>query len=192
MSNLCKCPFSGRNAQRLTPREIIKLSLAFELSAFSKTYHKLRSDNNFPTKGFMEEADGKISRSAGFLTELTMHYIQRARKVSPSHSVRLTRNLLKTLRTVLTKLHQDKLALEQHCSSDCQTDKMLTQGDKFRITSLLQFVIFGLGPYEKKGADLRTTFDKFVKLNTKAIKERVEEFERQFPDPQTKKPKNSR
>jgi hypothetical protein len=169
------------NQARLKPMEMRKLSIAFELSAFSKTYQRMRTAK-FPTSGFIEEPSCKISRSVSFLTELSLYYIRKARQVSPSHSVRLTRNLLKTLRTVLTKLHQDTLELGQKCPDPgCKLDKMVTEGDKFRTVSLIEFIIHGMGPYHKGAKELKPAFEEFVKLNQQAITERVAEFSRQFP-----------
>ncbi|CAL8121194.1 unnamed protein product [Orchesella dallaii] len=166
---------------RLTPQEMKQLSLAFEFHAFTKTYHILRTERNFPVNGTLQESHGIISRSGGFLTELTYYILGKVRRFSPEHSVRITRNLLRTLRTVLTKLQQDALALAP-CET-CTLDKALTEGDKFRIVSLIQFVIHGLGPFEKDRRELKPLFDEFVKVNEVALKQRVKEFERQFPNP---------
>ncbi|ODM90809.1 hypothetical protein Ocin01_15873 [Orchesella cincta] len=165
---------------RLTPKEMKQLSLAFEFHAFTKTYHILRTEKGFPTSGVLEESHGIISRSGGFLTELTYYILSKARRFSPEHSVRITRNLLRTLRTVMTKTRQDSFALEK--CADCTFDKEVVEGDKFRVMSLIQFIIHGMGPFERGSWEVKPLFLDFVNINKEAIWQRVREFERQFPN----------
>jgi len=168
-----------RMSQRLMPNEIKKLSRAFEFHAVTKVYARIHDAGDRRT-GTMEQPFGLMSRSVGFLTDLMFYYVTDGRTVTPTHAVRLNRNMLATLRSVMTKLQQDWLRLQDECGG-CEFDKKITEGDKLRVMTLLQFMIHGLTPYHKDNKDIESVFIEFEQRNEEAIRERVQEFERQFP-----------
>ncbi len=144
----------------------------------TRTYAKMR-ERQFISTGFYNEPNCEVSRSGLFFTELTHYTVAFARKTTPTHGVRMNRNMLTSLRTIMTKLQQDWLKLDEECKG-CDLDVRLTIGDKYRVMSLMQFIIYGLGPYHYGEKYPRAAFNQFVELNHNAITERVKEFERQF------------
>jgi hypothetical protein len=132
---------------------------------------------------YLSQADGSaatVSRSVRFFTEFCLNFIEASRKVVPTHYVRLTRNILNTLKTLMTKLYQDGMLLEK--CPECTVDRELNHNDQLQTMGLLELFVHGLAPYEKEQVkDIRAVFTDFVKLNRPWLEDKVKEYQTSFP-----------
>ena len=115
-----------------------------------------------------------ISRSISFLTELAMNYITESSLNSPLHFIRLTRNLVGTLKIGFTKLTQDRAELES-CVK-CTADKAINYNDRVQLMSIIQFIFHGLEPVEQGKLDVDPAFNTFFTENKAAIESRVNSY----------------
>lgn len=158
--------------RKLTAGEMGSFSRAFQLSMITKTFVFFGENQDSKITDPYSPDGTPISRSLRFITEWTMISLDERMLNFPMHLVRLTRNNIMTLRTVLTKLHIDRKRLD-NCSA-CSLDKELNYNDRLQVDSLIHFLIQGLGPVAKGNVDPRTAFNIFYLKNKLALQERVD------------------
>lgn len=103
-----------------------------------------------------------------------MNYITESRTNSQLHFVRLTRNLVGTLKIGFNKLSQDQVELE--ACPGCVEDKSINFNDRVQLMSLMQFIIHGLEPVEAGKLPIDPAFKKFYTNNKAAVESRVNSY----------------
>ncbi|XP_035706895.1 uncharacterized protein LOC110849332 [Folsomia candida] len=160
--------------KRLRSEEVRRLGAALELVAFSETYV------NLAKKGEGKSWGGRnVSRSVSTIRQFFIRYVTLARSKGDEHFLKLVRNLVVTLKGVMTKLIQDEEMFLAQCvptKDACRTELSLNSADQFEIHAISQFLIRGLAPVERNfGGDdgVEVAFRKFVDLNKAALRESV-------------------
>lgn len=122
--------FFNKSFQRISDKlpaiEMNKMGQAVELSLFSSVLYSQLSAPEPPIS-----PDGLlISRSVSFVGKFIQEGLKDINKehFSTVHSVRLRRNLLKTLKTFFIKLLQDTFILET--CGECVVDQQINRNDK--------------------------------------------------------------
>jgi len=159
--------FVPNNNLATTPKlswvEEQKLASAFELHCLSKAYHDLAT-NPPPSPSTSS------TKSAQFLQKFGLTYVKEAAELVPLHFVQMLRHLVKVLRSVMERLHEDIQNIDE-CSA-CEKDVALLRGDKAVLMGVIKFVMHGI-PFE--GSDPQAAFDKFAEKNKDHISAAVEE-----------------
>jgi len=170
--------------------EFKKLSAAFELATFAKTYVQSK-----PT-AVAQQIDTQVSSSVRFLIKFGLQYIRNAQKFGGTHFTKLCRNLIISMKNVMSKLIQDDEMLKSNvgpCSfwetgnqmtSDdsgfmdkCRDAMRINNKDRFHIMALIKFIVYGLGPLEhsrfKRDIKIFPLFLSFIEENNYAIQHMV-------------------
>lgn len=93
-----------------------------------------------------------------------------SRELAHRHSVRLSRNLITSLTTVLTKLRQDIDSIKT-CDG-CTLDRDIIHNDSMQLMGLTQFVIHGLSSVSANDA-IRPAFESFYTAHKDLIHRKV-------------------
>ncbi|XP_035706887.1 uncharacterized protein LOC118435267 [Folsomia candida] len=154
---------------KLTQKETEKLSSAFELTVFTLTYaDAVKIGVN---EASVLTSDGaRISRSVKYLLDMSLLNLKMSRELAHRHSVRLSRNLITSLTTVLTKLRQDIDSIKT-CDG-CTLDRDIIHNDSMQLMGLTQFVIHGLSSVSANDA-IRPAFESFYTAHKDLIHRKV-------------------
>jgi hypothetical protein len=154
---------------KLTQKETEQLSAAFELSVFTLTYadQLKRGSVLDPVR---EEDGSRITRSTKFLIDMSLLSLKLSRDLCPLHAIRLSRNLVTTLITSITKLKQDFVALS-FCD-ECVQDKEITQNDSRQLMTMIRFIIHEYAN-ENNPRELRPAFNAFAAAHKEFIRNMV-------------------
>jgi hypothetical protein len=159
------------NKEKLTQMETHQFSRAFELAAFSQEYvAELRN----PTKAVAPDGN-QISRSAHLLGKIAFHTISEARLRARHHIVKLTRNLIKSLKTAFTKSIQDLNEINNRCGAKCKLDLEVNEHDRLYLLSLVEFIIRGVGAKTSQ-KDAEELFNAFYVENKESIRGRLNDY----------------
>jgi len=171
LTNPCLFDHIFRTKAKLNSKEAQKLSSAFEMTVMTKAYVGEMKERK---KNPKSPDSSPISPSTNFLTNLALNYITESSVSSQLHFIRLSRNLIGTLKIGFTKLTQDRTALE--LCEKCTEDKTINYNDRIQVLSIIQFIIHGLDPVEHGKLDIDLAFNNFYTQNKAAIETRVNSY----------------
>lgn len=140
------------------------------MSIFSKAF-KNELDNETP---MIAPSNSTISRRVYLLGETVLRGIELIRSTLKHHEIKLLRSLAKTVKTAFMKLLQDHEAI-QECE-ECVLDKEVNHADQMYLMSLIQFIMHGLAPLDKKSESVGEAYKIFNQTNDNAIFERVQAY----------------
>jgi hypothetical protein len=141
------------------------------MCVFSLTYADSVKKEHQEASSSSSEGEERISRSVQYLSDMSILAMKLSRALVRRHSVRLSRNLIITLTTALTKLKQDLKALSS--CADCTMDKELIHNDSMQLMGLIQFIMHGLSSVEEGEGGIRSSYQHFYKLHKELIKKKV-------------------
>ncbi|XP_035706528.1 uncharacterized protein LOC110849132 [Folsomia candida] len=142
--------------------ELIMVSGATELSAFSIVFQDHYKRGKSPSAQVGPDGSRKISKSTGFIGEVFLTYLKLARQSARHHVATLSRTAVLNLNTIFTKLAQDEQNL-QRCA-DCVEGKEVNLNDRLYIMGLSLFIKKGLG-FDEKEPNIFKAFETFYKGN---------------------------
>ncbi|XP_035707413.1 uncharacterized protein LOC118435451 [Folsomia candida] len=158
---------------KLSPTQLEDVSIAFEMHLFSQMVNDARSSSVVSRA----PAGKRVSRSVRFLEDLIIKGVQEARSLTRRHFIHLTRQLILVAKVTYTKLLQDFDVIEP-CDR-CVFDKRLNLNDRMEVMALIQWLLKGMGPLNKAGADsvsAEDSFTNFFNINNAAIEARVQNY----------------
>ncbi len=143
---------------------------AFEMSAFSKAFKA----ELYNAKPLTAPVNSKLSRRVYVMGQAVLNGIELARSTLKHHEIKLLRGLAVTVKTAFMKLLQDYEGT-RGCD-DCEFDMKVNNEDQKHLMTLLQFIMHGLAPLDKKPEKLRDALKFFDQTNTRAIEDRVQAY----------------
>ncbi|ODM95394.1 hypothetical protein Ocin01_11286 [Orchesella cincta] len=165
-------PKSGINELRM-------ISAALEFSIFTKTYQMLLQMEGIPTRRRTTDIPliyiPNASRTLDFLLHFTALFVKRARADVDIHFIKMARNLVITLRGIMTRLMQDYEILQIHCKNGwtqliCEKEFKSNYGNRLAVNVALQWVLHGLAPIEmNRNVNTEKNLKAFYKANKKSI-----------------------
>jgi hypothetical protein len=142
----------------------VKSSL--DLVAFSKVYSAQARNKDVVVLPKYGPSKQSPSRSIQFVVDVGIEFLKTAKEKVRPHLILLTRSLLLTMNTILTKLREDNQALER--CKECTDDIAINHTDQFVVLGFIEFIKFGLGPFER-GADVGKSFHQFLESNENSL-----------------------
>ncbi|CAG7719373.1 unnamed protein product, partial [Allacma fusca] len=158
--------------EKLTLFENYEFSRAFELAAFSQEYV---AELKNPTKSVVTPDGEQISRATYLLGKIAFHVISESRLRARHHIVKLTRNLIKSLKTAFTKSIHDLNEINNRCGKKCKLDLEVNEHDRLYLLTLIEFVIRGVGTKTSQ-EDAEELFKAFYGKNKDLIKGRLNDY----------------
>jgi hypothetical protein len=159
-----------RAQAKLTQKETEKLSSSFEMCVFTHTYSLESRKSSSSSSGPIQYLGKYISRSTKFLVDMILEGIHFSREKNRKHFVRLSRNMISTLVTAMTKLKQDEEALEK-CEG-CGIDKEVNLNDRIGLMGVTQFILHGISSLEPSGS-VPSAYEGFYKAHSELIVKKV-------------------
>ncbi|CAL8123869.1 unnamed protein product [Orchesella dallaii] len=172
---------------KLTLNELRMLSAALEFSVFTKTYQNLIQMEAIPKR--QQTIDIPLiyiphaSRTLDFMLHYTALFVKHARGLVDTHFIKMCRNLVITLKGIMTRLIQDRAILEIHCqkglSKDiCEIESKVNDGNRLAVNAALQWVLHGLAPIElNKNVKTEKNLQSFYKSNMNSIELSLKYYE---------------
>ena len=139
---------------------------ALEMSIFSKAFK-----NEVYSEKSVSQSNSKLSRRVRLFGSMVLRGIELIRSTLQHHEIKLLRSLATTVKTAFMKLLQDEEAIRD--CQECEFDKEVNRADQLHLMSLMQFIIHGLSPLDKRSETVGEAFKLFDNLNEHVISERV-------------------
>ncbi|CAG7733181.1 unnamed protein product [Allacma fusca] len=157
-------------------RQFDRISLAFSIAVFSQVYIEQASQ---PELHPINPSGDAISKPVNTVLKYALTSIEEFCRVSRVHYVKLTRDLLRTLKTVFSKSLQDFYRF-RNCNQ-CDSDyKVEAHNDVLTLLGVLQFIIEGLGPLETLGHSVQKTWVNFFKINHDQLVRKLHLYTKEF------------
>jgi hypothetical protein len=153
--------------KKLSKAEEAILSKGFELAMFSQAYCAEYANNNTDDV----ENDDHDSNSIKTLRQMVILGFKRAKAAIPNHFFKLTRSIIRTVKTVFVKALQDLIRF-QSCSVCSKEDQDRIRGDTVALLELLEFAITDAEPLELDWSN----FNEFKMNNTKEVEKKLSDY----------------
>jgi len=145
---------------------------AFQIALFSKAF-KAEIENANP---HIAPKSSMISRRVYTLGEVVILGLKTVENEFKLHEVKMIRTLLTTVKAAFTKLLQDS-EVTTGCEPDgCAQELAITKNDEIYLMTLMEFMLHGLAPVQKKSEDVRDGLRKFDEANSEVIHNRVHAY----------------
>ncbi|OXA55945.1 hypothetical protein Fcan01_09020 [Folsomia candida] len=159
--------------RKLTLEESTLLSRALQLASFSQVIvAQLKPDA--PPADLKEVVALTLNNSNPTIVTMMrfgLRHLTQAKSLAGPHLIKLSRNMVKALKSALTKVTQDYM-VASFSTKYTPAEKQAAFENVFHLAGLIHFYINGLTPIQN-GQDVLTTYDAFLKSNDKEIYKRT-------------------
>jgi hypothetical protein len=111
------------------------------------------------------------SRSVQTVIRMVIMGFKVAKKVIPRHFIKVTRTLIKTVKTIFVKALQDTIRF-QNCAQCSNEDKETVRKDAFSLLELLEYITTEAEPLQVEWS----RFDKFRANSTEQVEQKFREY----------------